>query len=228
VIEGISIRTLKLRDFSGSVHTIPFGQITSIVNMTKDFSFYVSELGVAYREDIDRVIEVINEVGAELRQDPELGPNITADIEVVGLDQFGDSAIVIKGRIRTLPIMQWGVGRAFNLRIKRRFDAENIEIPFPHQTIYFGEDKNGNAPAMRVAGLEDITRRAQELKAGPAIEAETAAEAETTPALEAPVAAAVAKAASKTPAKRPRKKAERPSPTNPPAITQPDDGDNDR
>ena len=218
VIEGISIRTLKLRDFAGSVHTIPFGQVTTIVNMTKDFSFYVFEIGVAYREDIDRVIEVIKEVGAELRKDPDIGPNITADVEVVGLDKFGDSAIVGKGRIRTPPIMQWTVGRAFNLRLKRRFDEENIEIPFPHQTIYFGEDKNGNAPPMRIAGLEDIARRARALKA------ETAGEAapEDVPAAAPPAVAAT------PPAKRTRKKVEKPSPTNPPAITQPDTEDDDR
>ncbi|WP_445681434.1 mechanosensitive ion channel domain-containing protein [Radicibacter daui] len=217
VIEGISIRTLKLRDFSGAVHTVPFGQITSIVNMTKDFSFYVFEIGVAYREDIENVIRIIKEVGADLRKDPDVGPNITADIEVVGLDSFGDSAIVVKGRIRTPPILQWGVGRAFNLRLKRRFDEENIEIPFPHQTIYFGEDKSGNAPPMRIAGLEDIARRARELKAetsGEALVPEQPAEA--------------AKPARKTPAKRSRKKADKPSPTNPPAITRPDDEDDDR
>jgi small conductance mechanosensitive channel len=217
VIEGISIRTLKLRDFSGAVHTVPFGQITSIVNMTKDFSFYVFEIGVAYREDIERVIEVIKEVGADLRKDPDIGPNITADIEVVGLDSFGDSAIVVKGRIRTQPIMQWTVGRAFNLRLKQRFDEENIEIPFPHQTIYFGEDKNGNAPPMRVAGLEGIARRARELKA------ETAGEVLPPEQLEEP-----AKATRKAPAKRSRKRVDKPSPTNPPAITRPDDEDDDR
>jgi len=154
VVEGMSIRSLRLRDLSGVVHTVPFGEVATVKNMTRDFSYALMDIGVAYREDVDEVIEVIREVAEELRQDPEVGPTILEPIEVLGLDAFGDSAIVIKARIKTQPIKQWMVKRAYNRLLKRAFDARGIEIPFPHQTIYFGEDKQGNAPPVHVRMAE--------------------------------------------------------------------------
>ncbi|MGB0748023.1 MAG: mechanosensitive ion channel domain-containing protein [Magnetospiraceae bacterium] len=146
LVEALSIRTVRLRDLTGTVHTIPFNSIDTISNLTRDFSFHVFDIGIAYREDVDAVVALIKEVGEELRQDPKIGPLILDAVEVFGLDAFGDSAIVIKGRIKTQPIKQWDVGRAFNRLIKIRFDEQNIEIPFPHQTLYFGVDKEGKAP----------------------------------------------------------------------------------
>ncbi|MCB1801060.1 MAG: mechanosensitive ion channel [Gammaproteobacteria bacterium] len=146
VVEALSIRTVRLRDLAGVVHTIPFNSIEAVSNLTREYSFHVFDLGIAYREDVDQVIALIKDVGEQLRADAEIGPLILEPLEVFGLDQFGDSAIVIKGRIKTKPIKQWQVGRAFNRLIKQRFDAEGIEIPFPHQTIYFGQDKDGVAP----------------------------------------------------------------------------------
>lgn len=146
VVEDLSIRSVVLRDYSGVVHTVPFSSVTSVENMTKDYSYYVFDFGVAYREDIDAVTKLLREVGAGLRDDPDFAPNILADLEIAGLQSFGDSAIVIRARIKTLPGAQWGVGREMNRRVKIAFDANGIEIPFPHQTIYFGEDKQGKAP----------------------------------------------------------------------------------
>lgn len=146
VVEALSIRTVRLRDLAGVVHTIPFSSIEAVSNLTREFSFHVFDIGIAYREDVDEVIALIKAVGEELQTDAEIGPLILDPLEVFGLDQFGDSAIVIKGRIKTLPVKQWQVGRAFNRLIKRRFDENGIEIPFPHQTIYFGQDKDGSAP----------------------------------------------------------------------------------
>ena len=146
VVEALSIRTVRLRDLAGVVHTIPFNSIEAVSNLTREFSFHVFDIGIAYREDVDEVIEIIKAVGEELQSDAEIGPLVLEPLEVFGLDQFGDSAIVIKGRIKTKPIKQWQVGRAFNRLIKRRFDENNIEIPFPHQTLYFGQDKDGSAP----------------------------------------------------------------------------------
>jgi small-conductance mechanosensitive channel len=147
LVEAVSIRNVRLRDLSGTVHTLPFSTITTISNLTKDFSYFVFDIGVAYREDVDQVIEVIQTVGAQMREDDYFGLLITDKIEVFGLDRFDDSAVVVKGRIQTLPIKQWEVGREFNRRIKQRFDALDIEIPFPHRTLYFGIDKEGGAPA---------------------------------------------------------------------------------
>jgi len=146
VVEGMTIRTVKLRDLAGTLHVVPFSQVKAIQNLTKDYAYYVFNVGVAYREDVDAVIEELKLLGQELRADPEYGSLMLDDIEVLGLDAFQDSAVVVKARIKTLPIKQWTVGREFNRRMKRRFDEKGIEIPFPHMTLYWGADKQGKAP----------------------------------------------------------------------------------
>lgn len=146
VVEALSIRTVRLRDLAGVVHTIPFSAIEGVSNLTREFSFHVFDIGIAYREDVDDVVELLKQIGEELRADAETGPLILEPLEVFGLDAFGDSAIVIKGRIKTRPIKQWQVGRAFNRLVKIRFDEHGIEIPFPHRTLYFGQDRDGSAP----------------------------------------------------------------------------------
>ncbi len=145
LVEAISLRTLTLRDLSGSVHTVPYSQVDTVLNRTKDFSFYVMDVGVSYREDTDQVVEVLKQIGAELLEDPKYAIQILEPLEILGVDQFADSAVVIKARIKTKPIKQWFVGREFNRRMKKRFDELGIEIPFPHMTLYFGQDKAGNA-----------------------------------------------------------------------------------
>ena len=147
VVEAISHRTVKLRDLTGAVHTIPFGDVTRIKNLTKDFSYYLLNVGVAYRENVDQVMQVLRDLGAELQEDVAFKFSILEPIEILGVDEFADSAVVIKARIKTRPIRQWAVGREFNRRMKNRFDELGIEIPFPHQTVYFGVDKDGDAPA---------------------------------------------------------------------------------
>jgi small conductance mechanosensitive channel len=146
LVESMSIRTVRLRDLSGNVHTVPFSQVTTVMNMTRDFSYYLFDIGVAYREDVDQVIQVVTDLGAEMQADPDFGPVILEPIEILGVDAFADSAVIIKARIKTKPIKQWMVGREFNRRMKKRFDELGIEIPFPHMTLYFGQDKQGKAP----------------------------------------------------------------------------------
>ncbi|MEJ2010374.1 MAG: mechanosensitive ion channel family protein, partial [Acidobacteriota bacterium] len=101
--------------------------------------YYLFNIGVAYKEDTDHVVEVLKELGDEMMQDKKFKPLILAPLEVLGVDQFGDSAVVIKARFKTVPIQQWAVGREMNRRIKKRFDELGIEIPFPHRSIYWGE-----------------------------------------------------------------------------------------
>jgi small-conductance mechanosensitive channel len=149
-VEGVSIRTIRLRDLSGTVYIIPFSEVTSVTNMTKDFAFALMEIGVAYREDVDDVIAVLKEIGAGMRADKAYAASILEDLDILGLDRFENSAVVIKLRIKTVAIMQWGIRREFQRRIKRRFDELGIEIPFPHTTLYFGEDKAGEAPTGRL------------------------------------------------------------------------------
>jgi small-conductance mechanosensitive channel len=150
LVEKVNLKMTILRDFSGNVHFIPNGIIDTVTNMTKDYSRYVFEIGVAYREDVDEVMQVIREVDEDLRSDPDFGPDILEPMEVFGLDEFADSALIIKARVKTKPIRQWRVAREFNRRLKRKFDEKDIEIPFPHQTMYLGQDKQGKAAPIRV------------------------------------------------------------------------------
>ncbi len=151
VVEDISIRTIKLRDTEGIVHVIPFSEVTRIKNMTRGYARAVLDIGVSYREDIDEVIKVIETLAAEFRAEPEWSDRILEDLEMWGVDQLADSAVVIRCRFKTLPAQQWSVKREFSKRLKKRFDEVGIEIPFPHQTIYFGVDKQGDAPPLRLA-----------------------------------------------------------------------------
>ena len=151
VVEGMTIRSVRLRDLEGIVYTIPFGEVASVRNMTKDFSYALMEVGVAYREDVDQVIEVLREIGDGMQADEAFGPLILEPLEVLGLDSFGASSVNIRVRIKTLPIRQWAVRREYQRRMKRIFDERGIEIPFPHQTLYFGADKTGQAPSARIA-----------------------------------------------------------------------------
>jgi len=139
LVEAISFRTITLRDQSGTVHIFPNGTVTTLANMTKDWSAYVMDIGVAYKEDTDRVVEIMREVGKDLQQDEQLGKKILEPIEILGVDAFGASEVVIKARIKTLPIEQWSVGREYRRRLKKAFDQKGIEIPFPHRTLYMGE-----------------------------------------------------------------------------------------
>jgi len=150
LVEKINLKMTVLRDLAGNVHFVPNGNIDVVTNMTKEYSRYVFEVGVAYREDVDEVMEVIKEVDEELRRDPDFKEDILGAIEVFGLDKFDDSAIVIKARTTTKPIKQWRVGREFNRRLKKKFDERDIEIPFPHTTLYLGQDKKGEAAPMRI------------------------------------------------------------------------------
>lgn len=147
-VEAVSIRTIRLRDLDGNVHVIPNSSIDVLTNLSKDFSRAVLDVGVAYRENVDEVIEILKEIGAEMCQDPEYAPDILEPLEVFGLDRFEDSAVVIRARFTTRPLKQWGVRREFNRRLKRVFDARGIEIPFPHRTVYMGALKDGEAPPL--------------------------------------------------------------------------------
>jgi len=177
VVEGMSMRTVTLRGYDGNVHTIPYSSIDTVTNMTKDFSFWVAEIGVAYREDVDQVIRVLEEIDAQMRREWPFRRIVLQPIEIAGLDRFGDSAVVIKARIRTRPGEQWRVGREFNRRVKKRFDELGIEIPFPHRTLYFGVDRNGTAPPAFVRMIGDEAPTGRE-PGNPPVEAARAADAE--------------------------------------------------
>ncbi|MFP5506752.1 MAG: mechanosensitive ion channel family protein [Gammaproteobacteria bacterium] len=156
LVEEMTLRYIRLRDAEGSVHYVPNGTITTVTNRSRGFAYAVIEVGVAYRENIDEVIALMHQVGAEMRRDPELADKIEEDIDMNGVDQWADSAVIVRCRFRVKPLEQWTVRRAFLYRLKKAFDAAGIEIPYPHLTVYAGQDKAGDAPALPLR----LTRKA--------------------------------------------------------------------
>ena len=154
-VERLTIRSVSLRDVAGTFHIIPFSSIDMVSNFMRDFAYFVADMGIAYRESVDEAKQAMQEAFEELRSAHPMGAEVIGDLEWWGLNTFGDSAVVVRARIKCRPGKQWAVGRAYNEIVKRIFDARGIEIPFPHQTIYFGEDKDGCAPPLRAIGLEE-------------------------------------------------------------------------
>jgi len=151
VVEEVTLRNTVLRDNEGNVHYIPNGEITVVTNKSRGYAFALIDVGVAYREDLDEVYAVIRATGAELRADPETGPKILEDIEIQGVQDWADSAVIVRCRIKTVAMEQWAVRRIFLARLKKAFDVHGIEIPYPHVTLYAGQDKLGKAPPFPVA-----------------------------------------------------------------------------
>lgn len=154
LVEKISLRTTTLRDLEGKVHIIPNGEISVVTNMTKEWSRFLIDVGVAYKEDVDYVMEVLKEVGEGMERDEAFGPMILEPLAILGVDSFGDSSVNIRVMFTTQPLQQWAVGREFRRRIKKTFDERGIEIPFPHRTVYLGEGSpmDGRVSVEVVAG----------------------------------------------------------------------------
>ena len=157
LVEKVTLRSVRLRDLSGNVHFVPNSTIDHVENMTKDYSRYLLDVGVGYREDTDEVVSIMKEVDEAMRLDPQYGRDMLEPIEILGVDRFEDSAVIVRGRLKTRPIKQWSIGREFNRRLKKAFDERGIEIPFPHRTIYWGETKQGQSP------LQVETRRGEDV-----------------------------------------------------------------
>lgn len=136
VVEKIDIKLIQLRDVHGRVHYIRNGMVDSVVNYTRDYSFYVFDIGVAYKEDIDNVINTLKEIDEEFRRTAKAKDYVLAPLEVLGVDKFDDSAVIVRARYKTAPIKQWEVGREFNKALKKKFDEKGIEIPFPQRTLH--------------------------------------------------------------------------------------------
>ena len=170
-VESMTIRTVTLRDLDGYVHTVPFGEISMVTNMMRDYGYAVIDIGIAYQENTDRVLGVLREVDAEARKDPELAARLTGELETLGVNALGDSAVTLRVRIRTLAGYQWGVRRDYLRLIKLRFDEEGIEIPFPHMTVYFGEMRGGRtSPAIVRLDAQDRLPDRREARPAPARE----------------------------------------------------------
>jgi small conductance mechanosensitive channel len=135
LVEELNLRTIVLRDLEGTVHVFPNGSINTLANRSKDFSYYVIDLPISYREDSDRITALLRSVGAELQADAAFGPFILEPIEVLGVDAFADWSIQLKARIKTMPLKQWEVGRELRRRIMKAFDKGGIEMPFPERIV---------------------------------------------------------------------------------------------
>ena len=166
-VESLSIRTIRLRDVAGTVYTVPFSEVGTVLNYTKDFSNMMVYIGISYRENVDEVMTVIEALGREMAEDQTLGADIIAPLEAQGVQKLDESAVVIRAKMKVRAGTQWGLKREFNHRLKNRFDELGIEIPFPQRTITFGEDKEGNAVAGRIV-VADKRATAQPAAAGKA------------------------------------------------------------
>ncbi len=148
LVEEVTLRYVRLRDYDGNVHFVPAGQISTVINLTRGHSMAVMDVGVAYRENVDEVMAVMQQVAQGLRADPAFADFILDDLEMAGVDQWADSAVVIKCRFKVQPMRQWVVRREYLRRLKNEFDRLGIEIPFPHLTVYAGQLRDGGAPAL--------------------------------------------------------------------------------
>lgn len=135
LVEKINLNMIVLRDVSGNIHFIRTGKLDVITNMTRDFSYCVLNIGVSYDSDIDKVIEILKELGEDLQKDSAFSKHILAPIEIMGIDRFAESSIIIQARIKTRPLQQWSIGREFNLRMKKKFDELGIQMPFAQKTL---------------------------------------------------------------------------------------------
>jgi small conductance mechanosensitive channel len=141
LVETITFRTIVLRDLEGAVHVFPNGTVNTLSNRSKEWSAYVLDVPAAYKEDTDRVVDIMRRVAAAMQQEAPYGSLMLEPIEILGVDEFADSAVKIKARLKTLPLQQWTVGREYRRRLKKAFDAEGIDFPLPQRTLYMGETR---------------------------------------------------------------------------------------
>lgn len=149
-VEEVTLRYVKLRDYDGNVHFVPNGIITTVTNMSREFAYSVIDIGVAYSEDLDEVMEIMSQVGAGMCEDEAIGGKILEPLEIAGVEKLDDSAVILRCRFKVLPLEQWVVRREYQRRLKQAFDRHGIEIPYPHLTVYAGQAKDGSAPPLHV------------------------------------------------------------------------------
>ena len=151
LVEDVTLRHVRLRDYDGNVHFVPNNLISTVTNMSRLYAWAVVDVGVAYREDVDECLDVMREVGADLCDDPDFKTKILDPLEIAGVERWDDSAVILRCRFRVAPLQQWTVRREYLRRLKRTFDQRGIEIPYPHMTVYAGQAKDNTAPAFPLA-----------------------------------------------------------------------------
>ena len=141
LVESVSLRRTVLRDLEGKVHTIPNGEIKIVSNLSKEWARSVLDVGISYREDLDKVTELLKQIGRELAAEEPWKSAILEPLQILGVEQFGESQLVIRVIVKTVPLKQWEVGRELRRRIKNRFDEKGIQIPFPHRVLIWGDPR---------------------------------------------------------------------------------------
>jgi small conductance mechanosensitive channel len=138
LVEEVTLRHVRLRDYEGNVHWIPNSAIITVSNFSRGFAYAVVDIDVAYKEDLDEVFEIMRRVAADLRADAVLGPKILEDLELAGVEKLSTSSVIVRSRFKVVPLEQWNVRRAFFKRLKEAFDQRGVEIPIPHMKVYAG------------------------------------------------------------------------------------------
>ncbi len=139
LVESVSLRKTVLRDLQGKVHTIPNGEIKVVSNFSKEWSRSVLDLGISYRDDIDQIVDLLIQIGKEMGSEEPYKSAILEPLQVLGVEKFDESQMVIRMMVKTAPLKQWEVGRELRRRIKIRFDEKGIQLPFPHRVLIWGE-----------------------------------------------------------------------------------------
>ena len=149
-VEKMTIRSVGIRTVDGGYHLVPFSSVDVVVNHMRDFSYHMGEYTISHRENVDDAIQHLQAAFNELMQDEVLSPEILENITIPGVTAINERGVTIRILIKTTPGMQWAIQRGYNRLVKKHFNAANIEMPYPHTVVYFGQDKNGNAPAANV------------------------------------------------------------------------------
>lgn len=157
-VEKISIRSVVIRTLDGGYHLIPFSTIDKVSNHTRDYGYHYAEYNIGHRENVDEAIAQLHLAFAELKQDPELAPEILEDISIPGVTGLTDRGFTIRVLIKTTPGMQWAIQRGFNRLVKKYFDAAGIELPYPQTVLHFGRDKNGHAAPVDVHTVDALSQ----------------------------------------------------------------------
>jgi small conductance mechanosensitive channel len=147
LVESVSLRKTVLRDLEGRVHTIPNGEIKVVSNLSKEWSRSVLDIGISYRENIDEVIDLLSQIGRKLEAEEPYKSAILEPLQILGLERFGESQLVIRIMVKTAPLKQWDVGRELRKRIKKRFDEKGIQMPFPHRVLLWGDTDQSESHA---------------------------------------------------------------------------------
>jgi small conductance mechanosensitive channel len=144
LVESVGLRKTVLRDLEGRVHTIPNGDIKVVSNLSKEWSRAVVDIGISYHEDIDQIIGLLTQIGKELEGEEPYKSAILEPAQILGVERFGESQLVIRMIVKTIPLKQWEVGRELRRRVKNRFDEKGIRIPLPHRVLFWGETTKKN------------------------------------------------------------------------------------